>query len=104
MTGRRSRAVPLSGGSCRLVAKAAMGACDTRVARLVPQMELEQGIQKSGAERKNGVDFEAHAAGISHQRGSWLACRREVLLNFLRCILPKTYRTERYMLYVIVRI
>jgi hypothetical protein len=30
---------------------------------------------------KNGVDFEAHAAGISHQRGSWLACRREILLN-----------------------
>jgi hypothetical protein len=24
------------------------------------------------------VDFEAHAAGISHQRGSWLACRREI--------------------------
>jgi hypothetical protein len=48
--------------------------------------------------RKNGVDFEAHAAGISHQRGSWLACRREVLLNFLRCILPKTPGIERYML------
>jgi hypothetical protein len=31
--------------------------------------------------RKNGVDFEAHAAGISHQRGSWLVGRREVLLN-----------------------
>jgi hypothetical protein len=27
---------------------------------------------------KNGVDFEAHAAGMSHQRGSWLACRREI--------------------------
>jgi len=22
-----------------------------------------------------------HAAGISHRRGSWLACRREMLLN-----------------------
>jgi hypothetical protein len=81
-----------------------MGACDTRLARLVPQKGSEEGIQKPGAERKNGVDFEAHAAGISHQRGSWLACRREVLLNFLRCILPKTYKIERYMFYVIVRI
>jgi hypothetical protein len=49
------------------------------------------------------VDFEAHAAGISHQRGSWLACRREVLLNF-DTILPKTYEAERYMLYRTVRI
>jgi hypothetical protein len=79
-----------------------MGACDTRVARLVPQMESEEGIQKQGAERKNGVDFEAHAAGISHQRGSWLACRREVLLNF-RSILPKTDKIERYMLYLTAR-
>jgi hypothetical protein len=58
---------------------------------------------KSGAARKNGVDFEAHAAGISHQRGSWLACRREILLTF-DTILPKTYKTERYMLYLTVRI
>jgi hypothetical protein len=47
--------------------------------------------------RKNGVDFEAHAAGISHQRGSWLACRREILLNFAT-ILPKTPKIETYML------
>jgi hypothetical protein len=60
------------------------------------------GKMKSGALRKSGVDFEAHAAGISHQRGSWLACRREVLLNF-DTILPKTHKTERYMLYLTVR-
>ena len=47
---------------------------------------------------KNGVDFEAHAAGMSHQRGSWLACRCEVLLT-IGCILPKTPKRERYMLY-----
>jgi hypothetical protein len=69
-----------------------------------PCQEFHSGNEKNGAQRKNGVDFEAHAAGISHQRGSWLACRREVLLNFLRCILPKTYKIERYMFYVIVRI
>jgi hypothetical protein len=34
-----------------------------------------------GRELKNGVGFEAHAAGISHRRGSWLACRGEILLN-----------------------
>jgi hypothetical protein len=48
------------------------------------------------------VDFEAHAAGISHQRGSWLACRREILLNS-GSILPKTRQTERYTLYGTVR-
>jgi hypothetical protein len=33
------------------------------------------------------VDFEAHAAGISHQRGSWLACRRDYSpkLKLLSC-------------------
>src|SRR6266851_3057266 len=36
-------------------------------------------------EIKNGVGLlRDHAAGISHQRGSWLACRREILLNLIR--------------------
>jgi len=31
--------------------------------------------------KRRGPFFGAHAAGISHRRGSWLACRREMLLN-----------------------
>jgi hypothetical protein len=38
--------------------------------------------KKSGAlKEKTAWIFEVHAR-ISHQRGSWLACRREILLNF----------------------
>ena len=54
--------------------------------------------ERGDFKRKNGVDFEAHAAGISRQRGSWLACRREVLLNS-GSILPKPHKIERYTLY-----
>ncbi len=49
-------------------------------------------------ELKNGVDFEAHAAGISHQRGSWLACRREILLNL--GFHPAKNAEERKVLFV----
>jgi hypothetical protein len=31
--------------------------------------------------KRRELSFGAHAAGISHRRGSWLACRREMLLN-----------------------
>ena len=34
-----------------------------------------------------------NAAGISHQRGSWLACRREILLNLLS---PSTFEPIAY--------
>src|SRR5271154_5931216 len=31
--------------------------------------------------KRRGPCLEARAAGISHRRGSWLACRREMLLK-----------------------
>jgi hypothetical protein len=31
--------------------------------------------------KKRRGPYVAHAAGISHRRGSWLGCRREILLN-----------------------
>jgi hypothetical protein len=31
--------------------------------------------------KRRGPFLGAHAVGISHRRGSWLACRREMLLN-----------------------
>jgi hypothetical protein len=34
-----------------------------------------------GSAIKNGASFWARAAGISRRRGSWLACRGEILLN-----------------------
>jgi two-component system OmpR family sensor kinase len=51
-----------------------------------PVLVLRAGA--GGSAIKNGVGLiQTHAAGISHRRGSWLACRREILLNLLllRC-------------------
>ena len=44
----------------------------------------EAGLSFGGADKKRREPFGARAAGISHQRGSWLACRREILLNLNR--------------------
>lgn len=40
-------------------------------------------LRRARAIIKNGAGFfKAHAAGISRRRGSWLACRREMLQTF----------------------
>jgi hypothetical protein len=50
---------------------------------------------------KNGVDRStaAHAAKDSHQRGSWLVCRREILLN-LQFHPAKITHDEKRTLYI----
>jgi hypothetical protein len=36
---------------------------------------------RANIKKRHGPFFRDRAAGISHRRGSWLACRREMLLN-----------------------